>query len=115
MNSQINLTWIKPKKWSDLPLYKIEKGLFVNEYYVEIGFITDGGTIPWGLRDIFNPMGKGLPAFIAHDHKCKRDDYDRKQADKELYRDLKDCGVNVRRAWLMYRAVRMNSILTGKG
>lgn len=39
---------------------------------------------------------------------------DRKQADKEFYRDLKDCGVNARRAWLMYRAVRTYAVLTGK-
>ena len=85
MIEAIKLTWHAPKKWSGLPLYQLDADIIINGYRIPRGSFTDGGTIPWGFRNTFNPMGKGFPAFIAHDHKLKRDNYDRKQADKELY------------------------------
>lgn len=110
MIEYVRVTWLKPDKWSDLTKWSLIEGIEINGYYTPAFFITDGGSIPFPVRGTFNPTGKGFLAFIAHDHKCKRTDYSRKQADKELYIDLQDCGVNKRRAWLMYAAVRAYAI-----
>lgn len=110
MIDEILITWMKPKHWSDRTRFLLNQSLDINGYKVPSGFITDGGSIPWGMRNTFSPVGKGFPAFCAHDKKCV-DKEDRKQADKELYRDLKSCGVNRGRAWAMYKAVRAYATL----
>ena len=114
MIDSISIIWLRPRSWSELTEYQLVDDFSHRGYLVPAGFITDGASIPYGMRDTFNPMGKPFPAAILHDHKCKRNDYSRKQADKELYRDLQSCGVNKRRAWLMYAAVRAYAITTGK-
>jgi hypothetical protein len=97
----VSVRWHRPGSWKELAKFELLESIEVNGYAVPVGFITDGGSIPFGFRDTFNPLGKGFIAFIAHDKKCQ-DGYPRKQANREFYRDLKDSGVNVRRAYLMY-------------
>lgn len=110
----IKMTWTKPSNSTMLTRFIVEEDVEVNGYKVKSGFITDAGSIPWGMRDQFNPVGKGLPAFIVHDSKCIDTNYSRKKADKELYRDLKACGVNRFRAKAMYLGVRAYANATGK-
>lgn len=112
--TSIKMRWTKPNSSTMLTRWIVDEDVTVNGYKVIAGFITDTGSIPWGMRDQFNPVGRGLPAFIVHDAKCIDTNYSRKKADKELYRDLQDCGVNKRRAWIMYMGVRAYANATGK-
>lgn len=114
MIKEIDIRWIKgDTRWYQLQRFVLLKGVIINGYAINAGFVTDAGSIPFGFRDSFNPIGRGFPAFLSHDHKCKHLK-NRKQADKEFYRDLLDCGVNPVKAQIMYRAVRLYAILAGK-
>ena len=64
MKKEIKVTWLAPDSWSELTKFRINEALITNGYATEEGFITDGGTIPWGFRNTFNPTGKGFQAFI---------------------------------------------------
>lgn len=114
MIKRISVTWAKPPSSLTLPKMILNESITVNGYVIPKGFATDGASIPIGARNAFYPMAKGFPAAIAHDHKCIYKPYSRKQADKEFYRDLLDCGVNRGRAYCMYLAVRMYATLAGK-
>ena len=110
----IKVEWAQPEHWYDLTEWTLLEAFEINGYLLVAGEKSNGGSIPWGLRNAFNSTGKGFPAFFAHDKKCNIKGYPRKQADKELLRDLITCGVNERRAKAMYGAVRFYSITTGK-
>lgn len=111
MIKEIKGTWISPSGSTKLTRFKLGEGIEVNGYGIPTGYITNGGNIPYGFRGIFNPLGEGLPAFIAHDHKIDELAVPRKQANKELRRDLIDCGVNARRAYTMYMGVEAYRII----
>jgi len=100
----IALIWIKPTSWRDRTKFKLMRDIDVNGYIIPKGFISDGATIPWGMRNSFNPVGIGMPAFIAHDHRCDNK-VPRKAANKLFQRDLLDCGVSWIRAKMMYAGV----------
>lgn len=110
MIEHVDVRWLKPKNWSDLPRFKLLSKAKINGYFIERGFITDGGSVPFGLRDSFNPLGKGFPAFIAHDHRAVNK-LPRKPANNQFLIDLKDCGVNARRAYVIYLAVEAYRII----
>ena len=100
----IALIWIKPVKWSARAKFKLLRDLTVNGYVIPKGFISDGATIPFGMRNSFNPVGIGMAAFIAHDHRCVSE-VPRKEANELFRRDLRDCGVSWIRARMMYMGV----------
>jgi hypothetical protein len=110
----IPLDRLEPTSWHQLTEWRLREDVEINGYVTPKYFICDGGSIPFGLRSAFNPTGKGMRAFIAHDHKIKFNTMPRKQADEEFLRDLITCGVNERRAKSMYYAVRTYAVLTGK-
>jgi hypothetical protein len=106
----IDVRWVRPKRWSDLPKFQLLNEVTVNGYVIERGFSSDGGSVPFGIRDTFNPLGKGFIAFIAHDHKAVNK-LPRKKANRELLSDLKDSGVNARRAYMIYMGVEAYRII----
>ena len=103
---KISITWHSPRSSTKLALITLNEDIEVNGYGIQSGFISDGGTVPFGFRNSFSPLGEGLPAFIAHDHRLANN-FPRKEANKILYRDLLDCGVNRNRAWVMFIAVEL--------
>jgi hypothetical protein len=105
MIKEIKGTWISPKGSTKLTRFRLGEDIEVNGYGIPTDFITNGGNIPLGFRGIVNPLGEGFPAFISHDHKIDELTMSRKQSNKELRRDLIDCGVNARRAYMMYMGV----------
>ena len=105
MIKEIKGTWISPGGSTKLTRFKLGEDIEVNGYGIPTDFITNGGNIPLGFRGIVNPLGDGLPAFISHDHKIDELTMTRKQSNKELRIDLIDCGVNVRRAYILYMGV----------
>ncbi len=100
----IALIWIRPESWGDRTKFKLMRKINVNGYVIPKGFVTDGASIPWGMRNTFNPVGIGMVAFIAHDHRCDNR-VPRKEANKLFHRDLLDCGVSRIRARMMYMGV----------
>ena len=104
MINRIGLIWMQPDDWKELPKFKLIDKAVINGYEVEVGFITDGSSIPFGARNTFNPMGRALPAALAHDHRCVNK-APRKEANQLFHRDLLDCGVSKTRARMMYMGV----------
>jgi hypothetical protein len=59
MIDEIRVNWIRPDRWCDLPLFETLEHIEVNGYAVPVGFITDGGSIPFGFRDNTNTPESG--------------------------------------------------------
>ncbi|RZF94497.1 DUF1353 domain-containing protein [Pseudoalteromonas sp. CO302Y] len=62
-------------------------------------FVTDGFTLPWFVRWFHNPFGDGLLAAIWHDFALKTG---RKKAHYEFFILLKDSGVPIWKAYIMW-------------
>lgn len=88
---------------------------------VPAGFITDFASVPRPLWAVLPPWGNYGPAAVIHDflYSVKRQEYvpdpdepdktvkiTRKIADRIFLRAMKDCGVNIFRRQVIYRAVR---------
>lgn len=74
-----------------------------------VGMVTDGGTIPricwWYVRP---GNKKFLPAYVIHDIMCiRRDIYNRRFADDTFHDMLIELGCPVRKALLMFNAVKI--------
>lgn len=86
----------------------------LGEYFPK-GYKTDGGSVPAKLCGFMRRFGKGLPAFLIHDKDydppivdgVKRRSKTRLQADRDLYLNLRRCGVGPVRGRIAYRAVRL--------
>lgn len=89
---------------------------------VPAGFVTDFASIPWGLWNLFPPLGPWARPAIVHDflyetsgtglwegQRCitRETDYNRSDADSIFREALAVVGVPGWRRTLMYRAVRL--------
>lgn len=85
-------TWILAEEWEGIPA----------------GFATDGGSIPrFFWRFLGAPVeARTIGAYIKHDWKYKTGATKRKQADAELYDDLRESGVDGARSGLVWAGVR---------
>ena len=68
------------------------------EYFFDIGFESDAGSIPWFLWPFLRYNGRAMPAFLIHDAACDRANSSglyiyRAQGDGDFYRHLRDCGI----------------------
>lgn len=80
---------------------------------VPAGFETDFASVPWGLWNLFPPLGSYARPAIIHDAlyqwggqvpgRC----YTRKQADGVFLEAMQVVGVSAWRRGVMYRAVRL--------
>lgn len=87
---------------------------------VPAGFVTDFASIPWGLHNLFPPMGRWSRPAIIHDFLyatagdgiygarkyTTRDAYSRAEADAIFREAMKVVGVPAWRREVMYSAVR---------
>jgi len=74
-------------------------------YKVPAGTESDGASIPWGLRSVFNPYGVFLKSAILHDYLYQQGKTTRKLADQLFKRAMKSQRVKWRRP-LMFAGVR---------
>lgn len=103
-------------------LYKLEEDLKWSETFdsggtwlhVPKGFVTNLGSTPRWSWSIFPPAGRWNSATIAHDYLCTLG-YDRFLADAHFRYFMKRLGVPWWRRVTAYYAVRIASLLTGKG
>ena len=118
MIKEISITWLKPKKrkWyhlHDLPRFRLNESVTLNGYTVPEGYITNGGDIPGPMRGIMNPLSRGFPAYICHDHRCSEKTTSRKEANNFMKRDLKTCEYSPRLSWAATAGVRMYAAVMG--
>lgn len=75
---------------------------------IPAGFVTDGGSIPRLLWRVIGPPidAQTIAAFIRHDWNYQTGRVKRKQADQQLYADLRAAGVSRVRAYAIYAGVR---------
>lgn len=78
---------------------------------VPVGFETDFASIPFGIRNLFPPLGRwGRPAII-HDYlyatQGERGRFDRLEADRIFQEAMEVVGVPAWRRFVMFRAVRI--------
>lgn len=78
---------------------------------VPVGFETDFASIPFGVRNLFPPLGRwGRPAII-HDYlyatKGEAGRFTRLQADRIFLEAMEVVGVPAWRRTVMFRAVRL--------
>ena len=97
---------------SDRPIIMpLDNGLWqlVEEWDgIPAGFVTDGGSIPRLLWRVIGPPvdAQTIAAFIRHDWNYQTARVKRKQADQQLYADLRAAGVSRLRAYAIYAGVR---------
>lgn len=99
---------ISTKDWKLVCKYTITCGRW--RIILHSGLTTDGASIPrvgliWMLMG--HPLqGLVLPAALVHDALYQTEMLPRAECDEIFYRLMRDNGVNVVKAWTMYRAVR---------
>lgn len=106
---------VGPLKFIHPELAEFTEDAYVLGEFFPKGYKTDGGSIPAKLCGFMRRFGKGLPAFLIHDKDYnppivdgeKRRAKTRLQADRDLYLNLRRCGVGPARARIAYRAVRL--------
>lgn len=78
---------------------------------VPAGFETDFASVPWGLWNLFPPLGRWARAAIVHDWLYATGGeggrYSRKQADRIFKEAMKVVGVAGWQREAMYQAVRL--------
>ena len=78
---------------------------------VPAGFVTDFASIPWGLWNMFPPLGPWARAAIVHDYLYETGGlggkYTRKEADQVFREAMAVVGVPAWQRSVMYRAVRL--------
>ena len=74
-------------------------------------FITDGASAPWGLWNVFPPMGPYCEIAALHDFLCRLPGCSRFLADAILREAMYRRGMPLWRRVVMYWAVRIYAIL----
>lgn len=83
---------------------------------VPTGFVTDFASIPWGLWNLFPPLGLWARPAIIHDYLYDRGGrmptkvYRRKEADMVFKEAMEVVGVPAWRREIMFRAVRIGGM-----
>mgnify|MGYP003658174236 CR=1 FL=1 len=94
----ISRGWMKPNN------YRVYKDFYLsdhrsNEYFFDVGFVSDGGTFPIWLSPFLRYNGKGMAAFLIHDLWCYQANksgmyHERAHGDSMLRGHLEDCHVS---------------------
>ena len=94
-------------------LWELQEDYTFEGYDVPKGFRSDGLSIPRFARWFVDPLGKGLPAGLVHDHMLTEEGGyldNRKEADDKFYENLRRCGFSRLRAGICWMGVRLGSL-----
>ena len=83
-------------------------------YDIPVGTYTDFASIPVAFRWLISRFGRHSPAALLHDWLTKWKIVSRKKADMLLREAMKVLGVSWWKRRIMYRSVRIYSVLTRK-
>jgi len=83
------------------------------EFIVPKGFKTDFATVPPIFTWLIPTYGLYTKAAILHDYLCKKKIISRADADGIFRRTMRELGVSFIRRWMMWAAVRADSLLKG--
>ena len=94
------------------PTLKLNQNVLVCVGYhrmvIPQGFITDGGSVPCGLWNWFNPLDpEYFPATLIHDFLYVTEYFPRGKCDQIFYEALRALKINRVKAYLMFLAVRV--------
>lgn len=95
--------------WNDWESH-IETEKFAFHLDIEVGFKTDGGSIPIAFQNIYRPLGKYLLSFIIHDALYAGELCTRAEADWILLELLEYQGACWARRNTVYSAVRAGGV-----
>ena len=84
----------------------------VTTFTIPEGFKTDFASIPKAFRMILSPIGLHGKAAVLHDYLCEYGYLTRKRADEIFLEAMKVLGVGWLRRSVMYRSVRIYSIVS---
>ena len=109
--SDIYLRYLKPcERKTPGQRYQVCQDILVkdglSQWFIPAGWSTDGASIPrflWWWISPFN--GDYIEAAIVHDYLYMKKPVSRKRADAMFYTIMRQSGVPVLRAWLMFKAV----------
>lgn len=102
----------------DTELWELDREIVyfgIHDIVIPETYIADGSTIPrWAWVIVGHPLqgDNGLAGFL-HDYITEIEMFDRKTCDLIFLEALKDLGTPFWKRQLMYRAVRLNSIVKG--
>lgn len=81
MIEELSVTWLRPKEW-DRPIeLRLDQDLTIDGLTVPRGFVTDGNSVPFGLRWLFRPYGRMFVPAIFHDFLVRTGSIARTDAD----------------------------------
>ena len=106
----LDVRWNRPKGWRSLPVFDVRESFTIAHVHIPVGFKSDGATVPVWARWLFPPIDRYFPAAIAHDYLLKSEHITREIADKTFRVALRESGISKIRQWVMYKAVRLNSL-----
>lgn len=104
--------------------YTLEHDFDVHEITVPAGMLTDLASVPVFARWFVGRVGRHLEAAIVHDylytaHKRETDDARRREkrkfADQMMLVGMRDAGVDMFRAWVMFIVIRAFGWMFSKG
>jgi hypothetical protein len=89
---------------------------------VPTGFETDGASVPRPFWDLLPSWGTYSRAAVVHDYLCRLLNEGtphalaptRRHADAVFYEAMTVCGTGLVMRWVMWAAVRVFAVLTGK-
>lgn len=107
----MNLKWIKPVGYFGRTKWKLLDSEMIGGFIVPKGFITDGLSLPFFVRWLLSPTGRGFRAAVLHDCLLKQHVsggvMTRQEAAHQFRRQLKLDEVNVVIAQVYYLGVRV--------
>jgi len=92
--------------------WKVVEDFKCGDIIVPAGFITDGASIPRGLRWLFPHGGRKFVAAVVHDYLYRNKAGTRLEADELFFRLMIHNGVPTWRAQMLFMGVRLGGWLT---
>ena len=87
--------------------WKLLESFHTPLFIVPEGFVTDGASVPIGLRWRFPHGGRKFAAAVAHDYAYQTGVCNRAQADRLFYKLMIENGVGKHDANLLYWGVKL--------
>jgi len=103
----MKLERIRPDLFLEAPQWRLLEDLTIAGHTIQAGFISDGLSIPWFLRSMFSPTGRGFRAAVLHDYLLQNSKLTRYECAKEFEKVLKESEVSLPIRKIYYLGVRV--------